>query len=105
MSDAPILAWMSEKGGFTTDSEQAQRLNAMGCTPPYRPVTWADVPAPDVPAPGVPEGWVIKRSDQDKLFNSITVRAPNGYTAIVDKGLRCVENVLYMLAEALIAKP
>ncbi|HEV2612501.1 MAG TPA: hypothetical protein VGU61_19725 [Noviherbaspirillum sp.] len=51
---------------------------------------------------GAPEGWTIERADQ-KLFKAIKIKAPNGFTAIASSIAINPENVLYMLADALLA--
>ncbi len=50
----------------------------------------------------VPEGWIIERSDRPP-FKRITIKTPNGYSCICDSVELYPENILYMLAEALIA--
>lgn len=49
----------------------------------------------------IPAGWTITRQDQAP-FKFITIRAPNGYAARVASHDRNPENVLYMLADALL---
>jgi hypothetical protein len=48
----------------------------------------------------LPKGWKITR--KDSLFKPITITAPNGYSAYVTNTAVNPENVLYMLAEALL---
>lgn len=49
----------------------------------------------------VPDGWEIKRTDS-KPFRSVAIKAPNGFTAEAYSTGRNPENVLYMLADALL---
>lgn len=49
-------------------------------------------------------GWKIERTDS-KPFKRITITAPNGHAAVVDSLARNPENILYMLADALLAAP
>lgn len=51
---------------------------------------------------GLPEGWKVDQ--QDDVFKTITVTAPNGYAAVTSAMARNPENVLRMLAEALTKK-
>lgn len=53
----------------------------------------------------IPEGWTIKREQNNELFKSITITAPNGYAAYVSNIERNPANILYMLAEALLEQP
>lgn len=50
----------------------------------------------------VPEGWKIERVDC-KPFRSILIESPNGCGVLVYSHARNPENVLYMLAEALLS--
>lgn len=50
----------------------------------------------------IPRGWKIERCGQDTPLNLLSIKAPNGYTAIVSKHDRNPENVLYMLADTLL---
>lgn len=49
-------------------------------------------------------GWKIERAS-DPVFKAILVQAPNGYTASVTRMDRNPSNILYMLAEAILASP
>ncbi len=49
----------------------------------------------------IPAGWTLARQDKAP-FKFITIRAPNGYAARVASHDRNPENVLYMLADALL---
>lgn len=50
----------------------------------------------------VPDGWKIERVDKPP-FKRILVKAPNGYSTIADSIATNPENILYMLADAMLA--
>lgn len=47
------------------------------------------------------DGWTIQRIDTSP-FKRILIKAPNGYSAVVDSMERNPANILYMLADAIL---
>lgn len=54
---------------------------------------------------GVPHGWQIVWHRPSLPFKTLLITAPNGFAALVSSHDRNPENVLYMLAEALLPPP
>ena len=54
-----------------------------------------------MPTTDMLNGWEFERIDAPP-FQRIVIKAPNGYTAVVDSMDRNPANILYMLADAIL---
>jgi hypothetical protein len=88
---------LDERGSLT---EPYRDRDAMDTTDTADAVSTTETTVRPAASP-IPVGWRITRTDR-KPFRRIEVRAPNGYAAEVDSTARNPENILYMLADALL---
>ena len=100
------VAWIREWDG--DDSDIGTYLSEVCTTMPADGYQWQPLYTSPQPAPAarpIPEGWNIERKHVPP-FRNIHVKAPNGYVAVVQAPplSRNPENILYMLADALLFK-
>lgn len=60
------------------------------------------IPMANMPTTDLLDGWEFERIDAPP-FQRIVIKAPNGYTAVVDSMDRNPANILYMLADAILS--
>lgn len=56
----------------------------------------------NMPTTDLLDGWEFERIDAPP-FQRIVIKAPNGYSAVVDSMDRNPANILYMLADAILS--